>query len=156
MKTLERADGNWLDRLLNLWPFCLHVESIRSIAVAVGVKEGGEWCWWPRWQGNKSLFYNAVFFIRLSLPLGIFWSVRWSESDSAKALLQSSFGWKLNGRITFGVAWALGIPLAYFFGWSWWYLLGLFAYRIQSDASSAKGTSGPNLGQATGFNPGTH
>lgn len=85
----------------------------------------------PRITGQQSLFFNAVFFLRLSLPLGIFASVRWSSATDKKSLLQTGFGWKLNGR--------LGILM-----------------RIQSDKTSAAGVTGPNLGQATGFNYGPH
>lgn len=104
---------------------------VKSIGIAWLFKEGGQWKFMPRITGQQSLFFNAVFFLRLSLPLGIFASVRWSSATDKKSLLQTGFGWKLNGR--------LGILM-----------------RIQSDKTSAAGVTGPNLGQATGFNYGPH
>ena len=104
---------------------------IKSIGIAWLFKENGRWSFKPRITGQQSLFFNAVFFLRLSLPLGIFASVRWSPATDKKSLLQTGFGWKLNGR--------LGILM-----------------RIQSDKTSAAGVTGPNLGQATGFNYGPH
>lgn len=104
---------------------------VKSIGIAWLFKEGGQWKFMPRITGQQSLFFNAVFFLRLSLPLGIFASVRWSPATDKKSLLQTGFGWKLNGR--------LGILM-----------------RIQSDKTSAAGVTGPNLGQATGFNYGPH
>lgn len=104
---------------------------VKSIGIAWLFKENGQWKFMPRITGQQSLFFNAVFFLRLSLPLGIFASVRWSSATDKKSLLQTGFGWKLNGR--------LGILM-----------------RIQSDKTSAAGVTGPNLGQATGFNYGPH
>jgi hypothetical protein len=127
MKVIE---GN-PDSALNKWPLLLDTDSIKSVGIAWLFKENGEWKFAPRITGNTSLFYNAVFFLRLSLPLGIFGSFRWSPATDKKALFQTGFGWKLNGRF--------GITL-----------------RIQSDAASAAGTAGPNYGQATGFDYGTH
>lgn len=127
MKVIEGDPAS----LLNRWPLLLDTDSIRSIAVAWLFKEGGKWVFLPSLVGRTSLFYNAVFFARVVWPFGIFASVRWSGSTTAKALLQAGIGWKLNGRF--------GLTL-----------------RIQSDASSAAGSSGPNFGQATGFSYGTH
>jgi hypothetical protein len=127
MKVIE---GN-PDDLLNRWPLLLDTDSMRSVGLAWLFKEGGTWNFRPRIPGDVSLFYNAVFFLRLNWPLGIFASVRWSASTTEKALLQLGAGWKLNGRIA-------------------------LLLRIQSDATSAAGASGPNYGQATGFNYGTH
>ena len=144
-------EGN-ADDLLNQWPLLLDTDSIESIGVAWLFKEEGAWKFMPRITGDVSLFYNAVIFVRystvpavffaqvlLTLATGWWWlmlfgafaSVRWSASSTAKALLQVGVGWKLNGRIA-------------------------LLLRIQSDATSAAGSSGPNYGQATGFNYGTH
>lgn len=127
MKVIEGDAGS----LLNRWPLLLDTDSIHSIGIAWLFKEGGKWVFKPRVTGNTSLFYNAVFFVRLVYPFGIFASIRWSASTTAKSLIQVGFGWKLNGRA--------GLTL-----------------RIQSDASSAAGSSGPNFGQASGFDFGTH
>lgn len=129
---------------------------IRSVGLAWLFKEGGKWVFTPRITGDTSLFYNAVFFVRLSLPAGIFASFRWSGSRTSKALLQGSLGIKLNGRLAIGVAWILIPILICLIEWQWWMLLTLPAWRIQSDASSAAGVTGPNLGQSGGFTFGTH
>lgn len=127
MKIIEGPPAD----LLNQWPLLLDTESIESIGIAWLFKENDRWCFMPRITGEVSLFYNAVFFLRLSVPFGAFASLRWSASSTARALLQLGAGWKLNGRIS-------------------------LLLRIQSDATSAAGASGPNYGQATGFNYGTH
>lgn len=137
---------------LNRWPLLLDTDSIESIGVAWLFKEDGRWRFMPRITGERSLFFNAVIFVRYStcapaffvqailtlitgwwwlMLFGVFASVRWSASSTAKALLQVGAGWKLNGRFTVTV-------------------------RVQSDATSAAGSAGPNYGQATGFNYGTH
>lgn len=117
--------------MLNKWPLLLDTDSVKTVGVAWLFKEGGRWKFAPRITGDVSLFYNAIFFLRLSFPFGVFFALRWSSSTTAKALLQIGAGWKLNGRIALLV-------------------------RVQSDASSAAGSSGPNYGQATGFEYGTH
>lgn len=127
---MKIVEGN-PDDLLNRWPLLIDTDSIRTIGIAWLFREAGAWCWKPRITGDVSLFYNAVFFLRFNWPLGIFASLRWSSSATARALLQVGLGWKLNGRIA-------------------------LLLRIQSDATSAAGSSGPNYGQATGFNYGTH
>lgn len=104
---------------------------VRSIGFAWLFKDAGVWCFVPKITGSTSLFYNAVFFVRFSLPLGLFWSIRWSASSTAKALWQAGIGWKLNGRLA-------------------------ILFRFQSDASSAAGVTGANTGQAQGFDYGTH
>jgi len=104
---------------------------VKSVGIAWLFRENGVWVSSPRATGNKSLFFNSVFFIRLSIPAGIFLSIRWSSSDTKKSIWQSGIGWKLNGRLA-------------------------ILFRFQSDKSSAKGVTGPNYGQATGFNYGTH
>jgi hypothetical protein len=104
---------------------------IKSIGIAWLFKENGKWNFKPRITGQQSLFFNSVFFVRFSLPFGVFISVRWSSSETAKAILQTGIGWKLNGR--------LGILL-----------------RVQSDETSARGVTGQNIGQARGFNYGPH
>lgn len=104
---------------------------IKSIGIAWLFKENGAWVFRPRITGEQSLFFNAVFFLRLSLPFGIFTSIRWSSSETKTSIFQTGLGWKLNGR-----------------------LASLF--RFQSAKSSAAGVTGKNFGQAHGFNYGTH
>ena len=123
-------EGN-SDSVLNKFPLLLNTDFISSIGIAWLFLEDGKWCFVPRITGNTSLFYNAIFFIRLSFPFGIFASVRWSSSSDRRALFQCGIGWKLNGRIT-------------------------VTMRIQSDKTSEEGVTGPNYGQAKGFNYGTH
>lgn len=123
------GEPTWLWRLGNAT--AIDSDSVRSVGIAWGFKDGASWCWMPRFTGNDSLYYNALLFVRLSLPAGLFASVRWSASSTSKALLQIGAGWKLNGRLAILV-------------------------RIQSDAASAAGSTGPNLGQATGFEFGPH
>lgn len=103
---------------------------VRTLAIAWLFKEGGCWRLKPRLCPATSLFYNAVFFVRLNCPLGVFFSVRWA-GESKRAFLQTGFGWKLNGR--FGLL-----------------------FRVSSDAAAAAGVTGPNYGQAKGFDFGTH
>lgn len=124
------------DDLLNQWPFLIDTESIRSVGVAWLFKEDGEWRFLPRITEDRSLFYNAIFFVRFGLPFLVAFSFRWSADGwmifgKARALFQFCIGWKLNGRISLNA-------------------------RIQNDATSAEGVTGPNYGQATGFNYGTH
>lgn len=119
------------DSPLNKWPLLIDTDSIETIGVAWLFKEKGAWVFKPRLTDRVSLFYNAVFFLRLNWPLGIFAAIRWSASTTSKALLQFGGGWKLNGRIA-------------------------LLLRVQSDASSAAGSAGPNYGQSTGFEYGTH
>ena len=115
----------------NKFPLLLDTDWIRSIGIAWLFKESRSWCALPRLTGNESLFYNAVFFVRLGLPFLFCASIRWSGSTTSRAVLQFCVGFKLNGRAALSI-------------------------RIQSDASSAAGSSGPNYGQAAGFNYGTH
>lgn len=126
----DRHPGeSWLSwKLGNLT--AIDEDLISTIGFAWGFKEQGKWNWKPRKTGNVSLFYNAVFFIRFSWPFGIQFMVRWAETGT-RAYLQAGLGYKANGR--------LGGPL-----------------RIQGDAASAAGVSGPNVGQAQGFEYGTH
>lgn len=104
---------------------------VKSIGIAWIFKEGGRWVFSPRITGEQSLFFNAVFFLRLSLPFGVFFAIRWAASSVKKSLFQTGIGWALNGRLK-------------------------LLLRVQSDATSAAGVTGPNYGQATGFDYGTH
>lgn len=126
----ERHDGeSWLSwKLGNL--LTVDQNSVQSAGFAWLFKEDGVWKFLPRKVENKSLFYNAVFFIRFLWPLGIFWMMRWA-AEGTRAYWQSGFGFKLNGRFS-------------------------ITFRIQGDKASAEGVTGPNLGQATGFNYGPH
>lgn len=119
----------WLWKLGNL--LTVDPDGVRSLGIAWGFKRAGKWCFVPERVGDQSLFYNAVFFVRFIWPLGIFWSVRWSGASDRKALFQTGIGFKLNGRFA-------------------------VLLRVQSDKTSAAGVTGPNTGQAAGFDFGTH
>lgn len=75
--------------------------------------------------GDRSLFYNGYVMVRITNP-GIFLHLKWRRSSR----FQAGFGWKLNGRF--------GLIL-----------------RYQTDASAARGVSGPNVGQAGAWDRGT-
>lgn len=130
MKIVEERHTNepWLMwKLGNL----LTVEAVKSFGVVWGFKRNEKWCWIPERVGGQSLFYNGILFFRLCWPLGLFASVRWSSASDKKALLQTGFGFKLNGRFA-------------------------ILLRIQSDKTSAAGVTGPNFGQSCGYDYGCH
>lgn len=104
---------------------------MKSVGWVCGVKFEDKWKWKPIRVAERSLFYNGVFFIRFNWPLGLFGSFRWSAATDRKALFQCGIGFKLNGRFA-------------------------LLLRVQSDKTSAAGVTGPNVGQATGFDYGTH
>jgi hypothetical protein len=112
---------------LNCWPLLLDTDSIKSIGIAWIFKEKDKWNFLPRITDKISLFYNAQFFIRLALPFGIFFGMRLGPTY----LFQTGIGWKLNGRIA-------------------------ILFRVQTDASAAAGVGGPNYGQSSGYDYGTH
>jgi hypothetical protein len=88
MKTLEyNHGGNWIDRLLNRWPFCLDANSMRTVAIARDAQG-----WYK--PGARSLFYNGYVFVRLTWPLGLWLHVRLTPDHRS----QFGAGWKLNGR----------------------------------------------------------
>ena len=118
----------WLNRLLNTWPFLIDTESVHSVAVAWLFKEDGKWNFKPRLCETKSLFYNAVFFLRLSLPFGFHFGLKIIKNRS----IQTTIGWKLNGRF------------------------GFYLFRAMTDESAARGVQGPAFGQSTGWDFGTH
>ena len=155
MRSVEQqhpGEPHWLFMLGNLT--AVPTEWVRSIAVAWIFKDAGAWCLTPRWCGTESLFYNAQFFLRVSLPFGIFFGMRLGSTH----LFQCSIGWKLNGRLNLNPIGVALIPALWFFAgfWSWWLLASLVLYRIQTDTSAAAGVTGPNYGQATGYDFGTH
>ena len=128
MKTLEvRHEGEpWLMYWLGN-ATAIDDSWIKTIAVAWIFKEDGKWSVIPRLCGTESLFYNAQFFIRISLPIGLFFGLRLGPTY----LFQTGLGWSLLGRFK-------------------------LLFRFQTDASAAKGVTGPNYGQATGYEFGTH
>ena len=96
MKTLEtHHGGNWLDRLLNSWPFCLDSDYTPSLWAIAWDEQG---VWHPL---NVSLFYNGYFFLRLTFPFGFWLHVK----PVRNARFQCGAGWKLNGRIGLTLRW---------------------------------------------------
>lgn len=132
MKHLEYFN-HWYDKLLNSWPFLIEDTTVESQGIAWGFKENGKWVFIPRLTGNAHQFFNAIFFMRLTFPLGLFVQIRWSDKLVGKQFIQYGFGYKNSGRIA-------------------------VLCRVQSDASSAIGYHEglPNLGQAQGFEYGGH
>jgi len=126
----ERHPGeSWLMwKLGNL--LTVDEDSMRSVAVAWIFKEDGRWVFTPRLCSDQALFFNAIFFIRLLWPFGLYWMLRWA-AEGPRAYWQSGFGFKGNGRFS-------------------------ITFRIQGDKASAAGVNGPNLGQAQGFDFGPH
>ena len=95
MKTLEtNHGGNWLDRLLNAWPWCLDADSIRTAAIAWDA----EGVYFP---ASRSLFYNGYVFFRLTFPFGAWLHIKPVRS----ARFQCGAGWKVNGRFGLTLRW---------------------------------------------------
>jgi hypothetical protein len=128
--TIENPNGTWLDKILNKYPFAIDTDKIKTIGIVWGFIKDSTWVFKPTVVPNDSLFYNGILFIRFNWPFGIFGSFRWAK-DWRRSFLQTGLGYKLNGR--FGAT-----------------------IRLQSDESAAEGTSGPNYGQAKGFEYGPH
>ena len=159
MKTIETNYGNnWLDKLLNSWPFLLDTDEVYTSFAFAYCKKSGEIVRLTNLNTDMStsLFQNGTVFVRwtvtpltfvmllagmllswfgpwwlmpvsiLLLTYGSFVHVSWKETGDRR-YLQAGFGHKLNGRI--GVL--LRVP--------------------KNDDQAAKGTNGPNLGQAKGW-----
>lgn len=100
-------------------------------SICLGNRDGGSIDFYKTNTG--SLFYNGAIFVRVMFPFFIGIGIRWAGKDiNKREFLQTYIGIKLNGE------WAL-MP----------------RFRRQSDVSAAKGTTGPNYGQAIGWNAGT-
>lgn len=76
---------------------------------------------------EKSLYWNSALFVRVNAPFGVWISVRLTKDF----IFQTGIGYKLSG--------VLGAN-----------------FRLQTDDSSAAGTTGPNYGQERGWWDGTH
>lgn len=133
MKTIEQGSSKFSTWLGNAT--ALPVEVVHSLfSLHLGYKREGKWklgrlSWLD--EDTKSLFYNAVLFIRVSFPFWVGLGIRWAgKNPERKEYLQTGFGWKLNGR------------------------LGAL-FRIQSDVASTAGVQGPNYGQGYGWEDGT-
>lgn len=146
-------NNNWLDRLLNLWPFLVDTDHVRTLFAFAHCKAGGVWRWY---RDDTSLFNNGTVFVRYTVTpvTPIFWTVgaflavlfsawwlllftfglfahlSWREIGNRR-YIELGWGHKLNGRV--------GTP-----------------FRIpKNDAQAAKGTNGPNYGQASNWDCGT-
>lgn len=156
MRTTElNHGGDWRDRLLNSWPFLIDTEQVKTLFAFAFCRSTFGWTW-IYGDLDRSLFMNGTFFVRYTLsPITpIFWTVgtflavmfnawwflafiyglfvhfSWRETGNRR-YIQTGLGHKLNGRI--GVL-----------------------FRIpKNDESSAKGSHGPNHGQASGWTCGT-
>jgi len=85
-----------------------------------------------RGKHDGSLYQNGIVFVRVMLPFYVGIMVRWSGDPTVRRqYLQCHAGWKLNGNFA-------------------------ITFRIQCDASSELGTTGPNWGQAKGWSCGPH
>ena len=130
MKHMEYFN-NWYDGILNSWPFCIDDKYVKSNGIAIGFKENERWVFRPRITGNAHQFFNAILYLGLCLPFGVFCQIRWSDKPTGKQFIQFGIGYKNSGRFA-------------------------ILCRVQSDASAAVGYHPglPNLGHATGFNYG--
>lgn len=81
---------------------------------------------------DRSLYWNGIFYMRVTTPFGIFLHFRWSGKPGKKRqYLQIGLGRKLNGQIA-------------------------TTWRISGDEASADGVYGANHGQAQGYACGPH
>lgn len=133
--------NNWLDKLLNHWPFVIDTDNIISGGIGFISTETTQsyllgivkkWNFARIVGNNGHLFMNAMIFIRICfwtvIPIGIFLHLRMSKTR----LLQIGLGIKNNtGRI------------------------GLI-FRFQTDASAARGSVQANPDQTGGFEWGFH
>jgi hypothetical protein len=121
VKTLEYGSTRvWVNKLLNAWPLCLDSDSIRTLLSLAHDEEG---LYHP---GSQSLFYNGYWFVRLTLPFGVWLHLK----PLVNLRLQCGAGWALNGRFK-------------------------LTLRKQSDESAAAGVSGKNYNQAVAWQRGT-
>jgi hypothetical protein len=121
LKTLEyNSRFAWVNELLNAFPFCIDADSMKPIFCRAWDEEG---IYAP---SDSSLFYNGYWFLRLTLPFGV-----WLHVKPLRNLrFQCGIGYKLNGRVA-------------------------LTFRFQSDESAAAGVSGRNFGQAHGWERGS-
>ena len=90
MKSLETDPRlpAWLNALLNKAPFCIDMDSVRTIFA---------WAWDEQGYytpGDASMFYNGYVMVRLCTPFCIALHVK----PRKNLRVQFIFGWKLNGR----------------------------------------------------------
>lgn len=134
MKYPENYNGEWwFGRLYDKFNNAIAIDDtrVKSIGFAWGFKENGKWNWIPCKTGNKSLYYNAMLFVRFSLPFDFRLQIRWAGKDPYKReYFQCGIGWKLNGRFA-------------------------ITFRFPTDESSSEGAKFANVGQSWGWEYGT-
>ena len=95
MKTLEyHHGGNWVDWLLNSFPFLIDTDYIGTLAFAWDA-EG------PYSPEDYSLFYNGFVMVRITIPFGIWLHVK----PLPDRRFQCGIGWALNGRLKLTLRW---------------------------------------------------
>lgn len=95
MRILENNHGgNWIDRLLNAWPFCIDQDNVNSWAVAWDA----DGIYFP---DDLSLFCNGYVMVRVCWPLGVFVHIK----PVRNARFQFGIGWKVNGRVGLTLRW---------------------------------------------------
>lgn len=80
---------------------------------------------------DEPLYWNGIFFLRITWPFGIFCMLRWGGAKANPAFVQSGIGYDFRGRFR-------------------------VINRVQSDASARAGTTLPNDWEVAGFQFGGH
>lgn len=127
-------NASWYTKLTNKFPLMIDDRLVTSLGVAWLFKYQNEWCPLPRFIGKEWQYANAIFYVKVTFPFGIWLHVRWSDNpDVKRQFYQCGIGWKDSGRFA-------------------------VHSRLQSDKTAADGyhTGLPNLDQTTGFNFGRH
>lgn len=133
MKYPENYRTSWLGRLYDDLNNAIAIDDtlVKSIGFAWGFQESGKWRWVPRITGNRSQYYNAILFVRVSFPFDLRLQIRWAGKDPTKReYFQCGLGWKMNGRFA-------------------------ITCRVPTDENSSRGAKFPNIGQAWGWEYGT-
>lgn len=149
-------NGNFIDRLLNSWPFLVDTEEVNTLFALAYCKESNTFRWMK--CDDRSLFNNGTVFVRYTVSpvTSIFWGIgaflavlfsawwlllftfglfvhlSWVETGNRR-YIQFGLGHKLNGRT------------------------GLLCRVPKSDEQSSKGAheNAPNSNQAANWDCGT-
>lgn len=150
-------NGNWLDQVLNSWPFLVDSDYVQTLFAFAYCKRTSGWMLMSGTLG-QSLFWNGTVFMRytvtpvtpifwgigtllavlfsawwlLLFTFGLFVHLSWRETGNRR-YIQFGWGHKLNGRA------------------------GLLCRIPKNDAQSSKGAheNAPNSNQETGWSCGT-
>lgn len=123
------AIATWWDSWTAIDRSC--VRSLFSVAWGFGTVDKPNWLAIKFGLPDDPLYWNGIFFLRITAPFGIFWMIRWGGADADPALFQSGLGYDFKGRFR-------------------------IINRIQSDASARAGTTIPNDWEVTGWTFGGH